>query len=78
MVNPYKFRKLFKPIKEATSDAYKAAVENPYVQNYADVVGGKRGRIAQGFGIAAPVYASNKIMDMAVPQRTSHDHMGGS
>ena len=70
MVNPYKFRKLFKPIKEATSDAYKAAVENPYVQNYADVVGGKRGRIAQGFGIAAPVYASNKIMDMAVPQRT--------
>ena len=70
MVNPYKFRKLFKPIKEATSDAYKAAVENPYVQNYADVVGGKRGRIAQGLGIAAPVYASNKIMDMAVPQRT--------
>ena len=70
MVNPYKFRKLFKPIKEATSDAYKAAVENPYVQNYADVVGGKRGRIAQGFGLAAPVYASNKIMDMAVPQRT--------
>ena len=70
MVNPYKFRKLFKPIKEATSDAYKAAVENPYVQNYADVVGGKRGRIAQGFGLAAPVYATNKIMDMAVPQRT--------
>ena len=70
MVNPYKFRKLFKPIKEATSDAYKAAVENPYVQNYADVVGGKSGRIAQGFGIAAPVYATNKIVDMAVPQRT--------
>ena len=70
MVNPYKFRKLFKPIKEATSDAYKAAVENPYVQNYADVVGGKKGRIAQGFGIGAPVYATNKIVDMAVPQRT--------
>ena len=70
MVNPYKFRKLFKPIKEATSDAYKAAVENPYVQNYADVVGGKKGRIAQAFGIGAPVYATNKIVDMAVPQRT--------
>jgi|TARA_R110000823_G_scaffold313643_2_gene441539 hypothetical protein len=71
MVNPYKFRKLFKPIKEATSDAYKAAVENPYIQNYADVVAGKKGRIAQGFGIGAPVYATNKIIDMAVPQRTT-------
>ena len=71
MVNPYKFRKLFKPIKEATSDAYKAAVENPYIQNYADVVGGKKGRIAQGFGLGAPVYATNKIIDMAVPQRTT-------
>ena len=71
MVNPYKFRKLFKPIKEATSDAYKAAVENPYIQNYADVVGGKKGRIAQGFGLGAPVYATNKIIDMALPQRTT-------
>ena len=71
MANPYKFRKLFKPIKEATSDAYKAAVENPYIQNYADVVGGKKGRIAQGFGLGAPVYATNKIIDMAVPQRTT-------
>ena len=71
MVNPYKFRKLFKPIKEATRDAYDAAVENPYIQNYADVVAGKKGRIAQGFGIGAPVYATNKIIDMAVPQRTT-------
>ena len=71
MANPYKFRKLFKPIKEATRDAYQAAVENPYVQNYADVVAGKRGRIAQAFGVTAPIYASNKITEMAVPQRTS-------
>tara|TARA_R110000744_G_scaffold91783_1_gene178029 strand:- start:3342 stop:5315 length:1974 start_codon:yes stop_codon:yes gene_type:complete len=68
--NPYKYRKLFKPILDASRDAYKATIENPYVKNYADVVAGKKGRIAQGFGIAAPPIAYNQLTGM-FPERTT-------
>ena len=73
MANPYKYRDLFKPIlntaaraayrmKEGMGPGIRKAQQSPYTQAYWDLASGKKGKIAQGFAIGAPIYAGSKLM----------------
>ena len=79
MANPYKYRDLFKPIlntaaraayrmKEDFGPGIRKAQESPYTKAYWDLASGKKGRIAQGFAIGAPIYAGSKLQGL-VPER---------
>jgi len=79
VANPYKYRDLFKPIlntaaraaykmKEDFGPGIRKAQQSPYTQAYWDLASGKKGRIAQGFAIGAPIYAGSKLQGL-VPER---------
>ena len=79
MANPYKYRDLFKPIlntaaraaykmKEEFGPGIRKAQQSPYTQAYWDLASGKKGKIAQGFAIGAPIYAGSKLQGL-VPER---------
>ena len=79
MANPYKYRDLFKPIldtasraayrmKEGIAPGLKKAQESPYTKAYWDLASGKKGKIAQGFAVGAPIYAGHKLAGL-VPER---------
>ena len=79
MANPYKYRDLFKPIlntaaraaykmKEEFGPGIRKAQQSPYTKAYWDLASGKKGKIAQGFAIGAPIYAGSKLQGL-VPER---------
>ena len=79
MANPYKYRDLFKPIlntasraaykmKEAVGPGIRKAQQSPYTKAYWDLASGKKGKVAQGFAIGAPIYAGHKLAGL-VPER---------
>jgi hypothetical protein len=79
VANPYKYRDLFKPIlntasraaykmKEAVGPGLRKAQQSPYTKAYWDLASGKKGKIAQGFAIGAPIYAGSKVAGL-VPER---------
>jgi len=79
VANPYKYRDLFKPIldtasraayrmKEAVGPGIRKAQQSPYTKAYWDLASGRKGRLAQGFAIGAPIYAGSKVAGL-VPER---------
>ena len=48
-------------MKEGIGPGIRKAQESPYTKAYWDLASGKKGKIAQGFAIGAPIYAGHKL-----------------